>query len=197
MNNPFEELQDSWKKSGQDINTDQQKIDEVISSAESKQKSNKLFYYGNIAVLSVTVLVLIIVWQRWMPFRELLSKIGIGIMIGSLVLRIIIEIFSTVKSRSINLLDTTVSANQERIKYYKFRKNVNGPVTITLVTTYLIGLFLILPEMNNYFSTWLIVAAMAAFLVSGLFIIYKVRQSIRQEMENLRIFTMIDKELKE
>ncbi len=197
MNNPFEELQSSWNKSRQEINTDQQKIDSLISSARSKQKSNLYFYYGNIAILAITVLVLIVVWQQWMPFRELLSKIGIGIMIGSLVLRIIVEIFSTFKSRNINLLDTAVNSNEERISYYQFRKAVHGPVTITLITTYLIGLLMIMPELNLYISTTWLVIFVDAFVVSGLFIIYKVRQSIKQEMENLRFFMTIDQELKD
>ncbi|MCA6078368.1 hypothetical protein [Fulvivirga sedimenti] len=196
MNNPFEELQSSWNKSRQEINTDQQKIDLLISSARSKQKSNLYFYYGNIAILAVTVLVLIVVWQLWMPFREQLSKIGIGVMIGSLVLRIIVEVFSTLKSRKINLLDTAVDSNEERISYYQFRKAVHGPVTITLITTYLIGLLMIMPELNMYISTSLLVIFMAAFILSGLFIIYKVRQSIKQEMENLQFFMTIEQELK-
>jgi Ca2+/Na+ antiporter len=130
-----------------------------------------------------------------MPFRELLSNFGIGIMIGSLAVRILIEIFSVMKSRSINILDSAAKTNRDRINYYRFRKVVNGPVTIILVAAYLVGLFMLLPELNRYISSWLLVVFTSAFFVSGLFIIYKVRQSIRQEMENLEFFVNIDKYL--
>ena len=195
MKNPFEELQSGWKNSRREINTDQQKIDLLISRAADKRKSNKQFYYGNIFVLVMTLVVLIVVWRQWMPVQELLSRAGIGIMICSLALRIIIEVFSMLKARAIDLVDNASDANRDRISYYRFRKVVHGPVTISLVVAYLIGLFMILPELNLYISTWLIVVFTSAFIVSGLFIIYKVRQSIKDEMENLKFFISIDDSL--
>ncbi len=197
MSNTFEEFQSGWNKSREAVRPNTNKLDQLINSAKSRQRSNLVFHYGNIVVLLVTVVVLVIVWQVWMPFQEQLSIIGIGIMIGGLVLRIILEAISAVKSRKINLFSSTKESNQDVIRFYQFRKTMHGPVTIFIIIAYLVGYVIILPELSRYLSTVLLAVFTGAFLLSGLFIIYKVRQSIRKEMDNLRFFLTLDKELNE
>ncbi len=197
MNNTFEDLQSGWNKSRESVSSSKIKLDELISSAKSRQRSNLVFHYGNMGVLLLTAIALIVVWQVWMPFQEILSIAGILTMTGSLVLRIFLEWISAVKSKKINLIDNTRETNQDLIRYYRFRKTMHGTVTIALVVIYLAGLLMIMPELSRYIKIWLLVLFNSAFLLSGLFIIYKVRQSIKKEMENLRFFMSIDEQLNE
>ena len=118
-------------------------------------------------------------------------------MIGGLVLRIGIEIISAFRSRNINMADSLANSSQEMIRYYSFRKGIHGPVTVSIIVAYLLGLCALLPELSRYISAVLLTVFMAAFVLSGLFIIYKVRQSIRTEMDNLRFFMDMNRQLGE
>jgi len=83
------------------------------------------------------------------------------------------------------------------IRFYQFRKAMHGPVTISIVIAYLAGFAMVLPELSKYVSSLLLVIFTTAFLLSGGFIIYKVRQSIKKEMDNLRFFLSIREQLED
>jgi len=197
MSNTFEDFQTGWNKSKETMHPNPTKLDDLISSAKSRKKSNLVFHYGNVVVLLFTAMVLIIVWRLWMPFQEVISIIGISIMIGGLFLRIVLELVSAIRSGKINLVDNTRENNNEMIRFYQFRKAMHGPVTISIVIAYLAGFAMVLPELSKYVSSLLLVIFTTAFLLSGGFIIYKVRQSIKKEMDNLRFFLSIREQLED
>jgi hypothetical protein len=142
-------------------------------------------HFGNALVLTATVAILVFYFYYLYNFQDLLSNIGIHVMIGGLSLRIAIEIFSAMRSRRINISDTAAQSIQNSLSFYKFRKRIHGPITIIIFVAYVIGFYFLTPEFSRYLTlTWVILmdaSALIIFIVLALVI----RKGIRQEFKDL------------
>jgi hypothetical protein len=66
-------------------------------------------------------------------------------MLGGLLVRIIIEVFSIRKSKKVQLVNDSSTATNDAISFYHFRKKVHGPVTISIVNLICYGVFSFFP----------------------------------------------------
>jgi uncharacterized membrane protein len=186
MENELDEIKKLWQKA-KDTNKDQstQNIVDLIALGETKKKSTLLAHYGNALVLTATVAVLVFYFYYLYDFQDVLSNIGINVMIGGLTLRIVIEIFSAIRSRRINISDTAAQSIQNSVSFYNFRKRIHGPVTIFIFVAYVIGFYFLTPEFSRHLDlTWVILmdaSALIIFIVLALVI----RKGIRQEFKDL------------
>ena len=159
--------------------------DEIIQLAKRKKKSILDFHYGNIVVLSITFIVIGLFFFYVTPFRDTLSRIGVGLMLGGLLLRIIIEVFSIMKSKKVQLTNDSSSATDDAISFYAFRKKIHGPVTITIVGLYMLGFFFLSPEFSRYIAMkWMIIMD-GSFVIGAFILIWVIRKGIKDEMRNL------------
>lgn len=184
MQNDMDELVNQWKNARKDVRKTES-IDALIKTAEGRRKSTLAFHYGNMIALTVLVVVLILFFLYLFPFQETISRIGVGFMIGTIVLRIIIEYLSSRKAAKINLGDTTTAATEETLHFYEFRKRIHGPVTFSMVALYTIGLGLLTGEFIKHIG-YIILLFDAMYCVAGIFIIRQIRKGIKQEMNDLQ-----------
>lgn len=121
---------------------------EIISKANKQRNSQ----YISIAVMTVTVVVLLIyafyfAFNQWNTFN-----LGLMLMIFSLTFRIILEFYSVYRKESHLIAMPQKAYHAYLKKYYKTRLLINYAITPLCVAVYLLGFYLLLPYFKQYFS---------------------------------------------
>jgi hypothetical protein len=197
MNNELDDIKALWRKAKSSSETQpaKQDIAALIAQGEAKKKSTLAAHVGNAAVLTGTVAFLIFYFYYLYNFQDLLSNIGINLMIGGLTIRVVIEIFSAIRSRRINISDTATQSLQNSISFHEFRKRIHGPVTIIIFGLYFVGFYMLTPEFSRHISMgWLIAMDVSALLVAAILIVF-IRKGIRQELRDLEKMVELQKSL--
>jgi membrane protein YdbS with pleckstrin-like domain len=195
MSTEFDNLKNKWQAARKDVGGAPPAIGELVAKAEAKKKSTLYFQYGNIIVLSFVLIGISLCFYFFFPFRELLSRSGVFLMIAGLMIRIGVETFSTIKSKNIQFTDHALKATTNTLEHYNFRKTVNGPVTITLVVVYVIGFYMLTPEFIKYVDWRWMLLFDSLFTVSGVILIWQIRKGIRKEMDDLKEMVQLQEEL--
>jgi hypothetical protein len=185
MDNEFKNLQQKWQKQKKELGDSSSNFEEILSKIENKRKKGLSFHYGNIGILLITLIGLFLFFYFVAPVEELLSRIGVGFMMIGILIRIVIEIFSSIKSKKINKLDTALKATELTIDFYKFRKKIHGAIMHVIFVLYLVGFYMISPEFSNYFSLWqMILMDVSCFVIIAIIYI-QIRKGIKNEMQTL------------
>jgi hypothetical protein len=191
----LDELTALWQEAKTNARQSSLDVTAVRKAGESRKKSTLFAHYGNAAVLSGTVAVLVFFFYYLYNFHDTLSIIGYNLMIGGLVLRIIIEFFSAWRSTKIKFSDTTTTSLQYLLSFLEFRKRIHGPITIVIFILYFIGFYMLTPEFSRYISfKWLVIFDVSALFIAVM-LMYFIRRGIRQEMEHLENMISIHRSL--
>jgi hypothetical protein len=195
MENEMDDLKKIWKSAKGNVVHSSISVDALIRQAETKKKKAVASHYGNIGVLTAVVIMLVLCFIFLFPFREILSRTGVALMIGGLIVRIGIEIFSIVKSNKVRVSDTTAQATGDTIAFYEFRKKIHGPVTLIIVVLYIVGFYSLSPEFSKYIPmNWMVVMDVG-FLAGAGILSWAIRKGIKQELEDLQALIDIRKQL--
>jgi hypothetical protein len=195
MDNEFKNLQQKWQNQKENLEENSPGFEKIISTIESKRKIGLSFHYGNIIILLVTLIGLFLFFYNVAPVQELLSRIGVGFMMIGILLRIVIEVFSSIKSKRINKLDTALKTTELTIDFYEFRKKIHGAITHIIFVLYLVGFYMISPEFSNYFSLWQMILMDVSCFVIIAFIYIQIRKGIKKEMNTLLEIIELKKEI--
>lgn len=185
MHHDLQDLTLSWKMARQRSLPQTPSIEKILPVAQARKRNSLYFHYGNIIILLALVGLLCIFFYYFFPFREILSKTGVALMIGSLVIRIVIEIFSSVKSYRIHLNDDVWNVTGQTLDFYLFRKKIHGPVTVFLVALYTMGFYFLTPEFSKYLPLWLMILIDTSYVVGAIIIITQIRKGIKNELRQL------------
>jgi len=186
MNEDFEALQDLWEADKNNIPTSTKSSKEMISSITSKKQGITQFQYGNIFVLLLTLVVIVTFFIFIAPVQELLSRIGAGIMIIGLIIRIGIEFYSSKQAKKLDVTQNTLQNLNHSIAYLKTRKWIHKELTFSIIIAYTIGLFLIIPEFIKYLGLIPVIVFYGMYIISGIIIIVKLRPKIKQELIDIQ-----------
>ena len=196
MKDELDDLKSMWqqaKESGHQQTTVD--VNALITLGEAKKKSMLTAHYGNALVLSATVIMLIFYFYYLYHFQMTLSHIGYNLMIGGLVVRIGIEIFSVFRSKRISISDTAIHSLENSIAFYQFRRRIHGPVTIFIFALYFVGFYMLTPEFSKYISlTGVILMDISALVVAAVLILF-IRRGILQELRDLEKIVELQKSL--
>jgi hypothetical protein len=193
MNN----LNEQWKQARQTVGFPSSSAQNLIDRAGQKKKSILYFHYGNIVIMTLTLVVISLFFYYKMSFQKWSSIVGAIMMMGGLALRIIIEVVSSFKSKRIKLLHNVSQTTKAAIAFYTFRKKIHGPVTVCIVALYMIGFYLLTPEFSNYFSyKWLLLMD-SSFLIGAALLIWQIRKGIMKEMKQLLSLTSLKEQIAE
>ena len=195
MVNSFENIQKSWKAS-KAKETNLLPIDNMLQLAIENQKKSKKAHVLNIIILSIVCIVISVFFVFVTPMHELLSQIGIGFMIGGLILRIIIEIFSKHKASKIKYDFNTLIITNKALDFYSWRKKIHGPVTFLIVFLYTIGIFLLNPEFTNYFGLTRVLIFDMLYIVIAIILFFVIRTGVVKELHQLKHISNINTDLK-
>lgn len=185
MNKEFINLQNTWDSSKQNIELATPNLDNLYKRIKKKEKENYFFYYGTISILLITLVVISLFFNYVAPVNEILSKVGVGLMIFGLVFRIFIELISIYKAKQINNLDTTLKTTENSIIFHRFRKTIHQVVTPIIIGLYTIGFFMITPEFSVHMELWNIVLIDISYVVIGIILFMVIRKGVKKEMKKL------------
>ena len=159
-----------WENQGNDISNYGPK--EIITKAK-KQRNGQ---YINIAIMSATVLILVIyafyyAFNQWNTFN-----LGLLLMISSLIFRIILEFYSVYRKEDRLISMDHKSYHAYLKKYYQIRLTINYVITPLCIMVYIIGFYILLPYFKDYFSkgfyTYILISGIISILAVIAVIIY-------------------------
>ncbi len=182
MDNDFKEFQNEWNNNKNNIELSPNGINTLYDKIKKKEKANYFFYYGTIIILLATLIVISLFFYYVAPVKEILSRIGAGLMICGLIVRIGIEIISIGKAKRMNTIHNTLTATENTIRFHQFRKVIHSIVAPIIVGLYTIGFYMITPEFSLYISRWNLLLIDISYIVIAIILFFVIRKGIKKEM---------------
>lgn len=197
MEHDFKDLQSQWQSHKENIESPKQNMDEFYKKIKEKEKANYFFYYGTLLILTMTLIGISLFFYFVAPVKELLSRIGVALMIVGLLFRIIIEINSIQKAKRMNALNNTLIATENTIKFHQFRTIIHNKVAPIIIILYTIGFYMITPEFSHYIDYWLLVWFNVSYVIIGVILFFIIRKGVRKEMIKINEIMKLRQEISE
>jgi hypothetical protein len=197
MSSDFKELQSKWESSKKNIELSTSNFDNLYKKIKNKEKENYFFYYGTITTLIVTLIVISLFFYYVAPVKEILSRIGAGLMISGLIFRVFIELISIFKAKQINILDTTLKTAENSIIFHQFRKTIHQVIAPIIIGLYTVGFYMITPEFSLYMSFWNVVLIDISYIVIGIILFFIIRKGVKKELQKLTDIVKLKNEITE
>lgn len=179
--NSFEELESNWKNQPE-IQVTEKGFQEVLNGLRKIKNKQRI---TNV-VLGITAIILIVFFFYISGYGNKQVILGISLMVGSLLVRILLEVLSIRKLKKMNAVAHSMDFRKDLIGYYKGRKFVHFVWTPLLILTYVAGFLILLPlfkaNLSSGFYTYIIISSMVLLIVLSIFI----AKQIRTEMNNLK-----------
>jgi len=195
MEDNFDHLKNSWKAAKKAHQTTESRL--MLQVVINNHNKSKRAHLMNSLILGFVVIGLAAFFYFLAPMQETLSRTGIGLMIGGLIVRIIIELVSHQKARGINYGATSTESTIQAQKFYTYRKKIHGPITISIIALYTMGFYALTPEFSRYFSTYWMWMIDGSYLVIGTVLFFVIRKGVVQEMRDLGRITEIQHSMSE
>ena len=133
-------------------------------------------------VLGITVLILILFFFYISAYKNNRVFLGLGIMIGSLVLRIGLEFFAIIKKSNMPADKDMKYYRKQLIRFYTRRKYLHFLVTPLLFVSYIIGFIMLLPSfkqaLSSGFYTYIFISSWFIFLALAILIGFQIRKEL-------------------
>lgn len=146
------------------------------------------------AILSATTILLIAFFFYISAYKNPQVSIGLMLMIGSLIIRVVIEFAFKFKANNQPYTEGLSKFNRSIIKYYKSRLYINYLITPILFISYIIGFILLLPafkeSLSSGFYTYIIYSS---WVILGLLAVLIFVQ-IKKELKNIESLKIIEEE---
>ena len=196
MNDPLNDIKGLWEESKSTDSSSQNEIENLINKANSQKKQIRKIQYANAIILSITLIILALFFIYVAPFQELLSLIGIGLMIGGLLIRIIVELFSIRLSlKTQNADQSALEMSNAMISYQKFRMKIHGAFTYIILGLYSIGFYFLIPEFSLYMSDFMTWVLAASYIPAAIIFTYFIKTAIKKELQKLNELLSLHDEL--
>jgi len=157
---------------------------EIIRLARERLDDSRKKHLITITVLGITLLV-IALYAVISHGKGFLFMAGIGLMITSLLVRILIEWNSSETLKKINVAEITSRYLQQLTHFYQLRKRIHGWVTLALFGFYLFGFLLLLPLFKQTVSQGFFIYILVSGLITFSVLIYFIGRKTREELKRL------------
>lgn len=185
MDNSIDKLKGQWKAASSTHVPLEGNIEEIIKRSKNKMKKAIEMHLGNITILTITLVALSLFFYYLAPLQDTLSHVGITLMLGGLIVRIIIETVSIYKSKRIDLGNSVEEANKQYLDFHRYRRYIHGRITIGILFFYSLGYYLLMPEFASYFSQTMLVILILSYIPVFMIFGFFIRKSVRDEMKCL------------
>lgn len=187
-------LKSGWKSSGLDI-TPPLSTDQLISEAKRLNQASLNFQKGNLLILGSSFLIMSYILLEVFKFQAMLSKIGMGLMLGFFLLRILLEAYSIQKGKQ---KSPDESANDNLIKeneYLSLRLKIHSTFTYLTLGAYTLGFLFLLPEFSVHTSSFWMGAMVVSYFVPGIILTLIIRKNVQKELRELRMVVELRKKI--
>ncbi|WP_375435959.1 hypothetical protein [uncultured Hymenobacter sp.] len=192
----MDDLTTSWKKAREAAaSAPATGLSELLVTAQRRKRSSLYFQYGNVLVLTLTLLGISLFFAYVAPLKTNLSHCGMALMIGSLMVRIGLEIRSIYQAHQIQLGQAAAHTARQTVAFYRFRQQIHGPVTLSTVALYSLGFYLLTPEFSHHFALRWLVLMDGSYVVGAGLLIWQIRRGIRDELQQLADLVNLTHEL--
>ena len=183
-----DELQALWQSGRTSTTTNPSAEDAVVMRAHLRQlvrqpqRVSLQQQVATVLILAATAVILALFFRYASPLTDPLSAWGRGLMIGSLLGRIAVEIIGIGLGRRISLFDSAAAFARASRRYVRFRYRVHRYAVIATLALYSLGYYLLMPEYARYFSTqllWLLIVSYA--VIMGLVVWLAIRPGMARE----------------
>ena len=195
MSDHFSELESVWQSGKERIQSTPESLQTIYAQIQQNKRSNFSFYYGTILILSITLIGVASFFHFLAPVQELLSRMGVGLMLGGLLIRILLEVTTTIRSKKVHIESNSLEAVNNAIAFYQFRKKVQFVVAPTIVALYTIGFYMITPEFLEYLSTEYVIFFDVLYLFLAIFLFIQIRKGVIKEVKTLQETIALKQEL--
>jgi len=185
MNELGNTLKSGWASSGSSI-TPPPIPSQLISEAQRLNKESTKFQWSTLLILGSTFLMMCYFLLFYFGFREALSHVGVAIMLGFFLLRIVLEAYSILEGRKKEATDSATESLEKEKKYLELRLRIHGFYTFLTLSAYTVGFLLLLPEFSNYISSFWMAALVCSYFIPGIILTLLIRKNVQKELKELR-----------
>lgn len=197
MSNDFKILQNKWEENKINLSNSKLEIEKIFERISNKEKENFKFYYGTIIILVSTLISISLFFYYVAPVKQLMSRIGVSLMISGLIFRIIIEIFSIKNIKKIKKSDDTLKSTESSIKFHEFRKKIHNTIAPVIVALYTVGFYMITPEFSLYIDLPYLILIDVSYLIIGIILFIVIRKGVKKEVRKVEEIIQLKKDLLE
>ncbi|MFS4446161.1 hypothetical protein [Maribacter sp. 2307UL18-2] len=177
----FKDLQTQWKNQ-EEVQVPENGAERIMTTLTDIKRKQRLTN----GILLTTAVVLICFFFYVSAFKFQTVLIGLLLMIGSLFFRIVLELLSLKKLRSMDPLNRAVEYKRQMIRYYHRRRIIHLVITPLIILTYCVGFWLLLPAFKSSLSAgfyqYIVWSSVVVLLILGFFI----GRQIQEELKVLR-----------
>lgn len=185
MNELGKTLKSGWVSSGSSI-TPHPIPAQLISEAQRLNKESLKFQWSTLLILGSTFLMMCYFLLFYFGFRETLSHIGVAIMLGFFLLRIVLEAYSIFEGRKKKATDSASESLEKEKKYLELRLRIHGFYTFLTLSAYTLGFLLLLSEFSKYISSFWMAALVCSYFIPGIILTLLIRKNVQKELKELR-----------
>lgn len=175
--NDFENIKTKWTQ-GQKAFDSETGYKEILKKSKQIRKKQRI---GQI-VLGATVILLLFFFFYVSAYNNTRAFWGLGMMMGSLTIRIVMEYYSIQKLSKIPPYKKMKDYNQKLITYYTSRKLIHFLVSPLLFGSYVFGFILLLPvfekKLSQGFYTYILWSSVFIFIGLAILIGVQIRKEL-------------------
>lgn len=196
MNELGKTLKSGWASSVSSI-TPPPIPERLISEAQRLNKESIKFQWSTLLILGSTFLMMCYFLLFYFGFREPLSHVGVALMLGFFLLRIVLEAYSIVQGRKKEATDSASGSLEKEKKYLELRLRIHGFYTYLTLSVYTVGFLLLLPEFSKYISAFWMAALVSSYFIPGIILTLLIRKNVQKELQELRTVVELRKRILE
>ncbi|TFV93559.1 hypothetical protein E4S40_15035 [Algoriphagus kandeliae] len=168
--------------------------DQVLSLAKSALKKLKKDQYWTIGILSTTLFFLAFFFYEIGQFGDWILITGLSLMLGSLGVRVFLELLSRLQLRHLQPHQATAVFVEKVHRYYQNRKRIQFVWTPIIYLTYGVGLSFFLISIQPHLSSIFFVYCLVTGIGFWFGFIWVIRKSYRKERDLIEQLSKIGEE---
>lgn len=178
-------LKSGWQNSASDIPAPPP-TRQLIEEANRLQQESFTFQRSTLLILSSTFLMMCYFLLFYFGFRDTLSHLGVGLMLGFFLARILLEAYSLAQGRKKQLSESALSNLENEKSFLQLRLWIHGAGTYLTLGAYTLGFLLLLPEFSKYISAFWMAAFVCSYFIPGIILTLLIRKNVQKEIRELR-----------
>jgi hypothetical protein len=175
----FEEIQALWDQQGPV--KPPKKAGELIQKAQSHLKTLRRGQIATISILSSAFMFLLVYFIYAIAQGGSKLGLGLGIMMGVLLLRSLVEWISMRRLRAIKPDRSLEVFSSEMAAFYRWRQRIHYWLIPSLFGLYIIGFSMLLPLFKTYLSPGMYQYVLISGFGSLLILVFVILNAVRQE----------------
>jgi hypothetical protein len=178
-------LKSGWQNSASDIPSPPP-TQQLIEEANRLQQESFKFQRSTLLILSSTFLMMCYFLLFYFGFRDTLSHLGVGLMLGFFLARILLEAYSLAQGRKKQTAESALANLENEKDFLQLRLWIHGVGTYLTLGAYTLGFLLLLPEFSKYISAFWMAAFVCSYFIPGIILTLLIRKNVQKEIRELR-----------